>query len=291
MLSHIRGKINWQNIKLTQIFSSKGGGNSENVRCAVPASAQGIFSSGIKYMMSITATGNKYRFSTLRTSNTPDVTLSSKVLRGSVSSLPHHVTTLPLQKPSSLCVTYPGSAPQKFSSISIFNPPCATRDLVDSVSVLSSVLRRSVSSLPHHVTTLPLQKPSSLCATYPGSAPQKFSSISIFNPPCAPSDLVNSVSVLSSVLRRSVSFLPHHVTTLPLQKPSSLCATYPDSAPQKFSSISIFNPPCAPRDLVDSVSVLSSVLCKIVMLLGHPVLIISFKEHNNTITRSCKAAR
>ena len=171
MLSHIRGKINWQNIKLTQIFSSKGGGNSENVRCAVPASAQGIFSSGIKYMMSITATGNKYRFSTLRTSNTPDVTLSSKVLRGSVSSLPHHVTTLPLQKPSSLCATYPGSAPQKFSSISIFNPPCA------------------------------------------------------------------------------------------------------------------------PRDLVDSVSVLSSVLCKIVMLLGHPVLIISFKEHNNTITRSCKAAR
>ena len=231
MLSHIRGKINWQNIKLTQIFSSKGGGNSENVRCAVPASAQGIFSSGIKYMMSITATGNKYRFSTLRTSNTRDVTLSSKVLRGSVSSLPHHVTTLPLQKPSSLCATYPGSAPQKFSSISIFNPPCATRDLVDSVSVLSSVLRRSVSSLPHHVTTLPLQKP------------------------------------------------------------SSLCATYPDSAPQKFSSISIFNPPCAPRDLVDSVSVLSSVLCKIVMLLGHPVLIISFKEHNNTITRSCKAAR
>jgi hypothetical protein len=130
--------------------------NPEKVRLAVPASVQDISVSGLKYLVSITAAGNKYRFSTLRalTSQTNDITLS--------------------------CATSPFSAFRKITSISIDQKTLyANRDLVVySESALSSVPYRNMSSPSPPLTALPLEKPS-LYAAFPYNAVQNIMSFSI----------------------------------------------------------------------------------------------------------------
>ena len=116
--------INLSITNLAQSNTSKGIGNPEKVRLAVPASVQDISASGLKYLVSITAAGNKYRFSTLRalTSQTNDITLS--------------------------CATSPFSAFRKITSISIDQKTLyANRDLFFSDYVIyPMVLCRKVIS-------------------------------------------------------------------------------------------------------------------------------------------------
>ena len=115
--------INLSITNLAQSNTSKGIGNPEKQRFAVPASAQDISASGLKYLSSITAAGNKYRFSTLRalTFQTNDITLSY--------------------------ATSPYSALHNTISFSIDQKTLyATRDLSYLKSAISSVLCRKVIS-------------------------------------------------------------------------------------------------------------------------------------------------
>ena len=250
--------INLSITNLAQSNTSKGIGNPEKVRLAVPASVQDISASGLKYLVSITAAGNKYRFSTLRalTSQTNDITLS--------------------------CATSPFSAFRKITSISIDQKTLyANRDLVVySESALSSVPCRNMSSPSPPLTALPLEKPSLYAAfPYGYSALQNIISFSIDQKTLyANRDLSYLESALSPVPCRNMSSPSHPLTALPLEKPS-LYAAFPYNAVQNIMSFSIDQKTLyANRDLFFSDYVIyPMVLCRKVI---STILKVSFPKDN-----------
>ena len=308
--------INLSITNLAQSNTSKGIGNPEKVRLAVPASVQDISASGLKYLVSITAAGNKYRFSTLRalTSQTNDITLScatspfsafrkitsisidQKTLyanrdlvvysESALSSVPYRnmsspsppLTALPLEKPS-LYAAFPYGALHNTISFSIDQKTLyATRDLSYLKSAISSVPCRNMSSPSHPLTALPLEKPS-LYAAFPYGALHNTISFSIDQKTLyATRDLSYLKSAISSVPCRNMSSPSHPLTALPLEKPS-LYAAFPYNAVQNIMSFSIDQKTLyANRDLFFSDYVIyPMVLCRKVI---STILKVSFPKDN-----------